>query len=243
MTPPSTGGPRGAGARRRSLLRPLLAGAVVLVLAFAFANLASEVLEGDTHAFDLWLLHQAQAIRAAHPWVTEVMRDLSGLGSTVSLALVTVATVGYLALALSHRSALVVAVSVVSGSLLMVLLKNTIGRLRPDAQFAALLAPGLSFPSGHASMAAIVFLTLGSLIASTRASLRERSYILGVAALFTLLVGLSRVALGVHWATDVLGGWAFGAGWAMVWLMWVRGLGRRDHHQVADRRDTGRESA
>lgn len=217
---------------------------VVLVLASAFALLASEVLEGETHAFDLWVLHQAQATRAAHPWVTEVMRDLSGLGSTVSLSLITMATVGYLALALSHRSAVVVAVSVVSGSLLMTLLKSTIGRLRPDAQFAAVLAPGLSFPSGHASMAAIVFLTLGALVASTRGSLRERSYILGVAALFTLLVGLSRVALGVHWATDVLGGWAFGAGWAMAWLLGVRGLGRRGpHHHAADHRGAGRESA
>ncbi len=242
MMSPFTGGRSGAGGRIRSLARPLLAGMVVVLLAFAFAHLASEVLEGETHAFDLWVLHQAQAIRAAHPWVTEAMRDLSGLGSTVSLSLITVATVGYLALALSHRSAVVVAVSVVSGSLLVTLLKSTIGRLRPDAQFAAVLAPGLSFPSGHASMAAIVFLTLGALIASTRASLRERSYILGVAALFTLLVGLSRVALGVHWATDVLGGWAFGAGWAMAWLLWVRGLGRRGHHHRApDHR--GRESA
>ena len=70
-------------------------------------------------------------------------------------------------------------------------------------------------------MAAIVFLTLGTLIASTRTRLRERSYILAAAALLALLVGVSRVMLGVHWATDVLGGWAFGAGWAMAWLLLV----------------------
>jgi undecaprenyl-diphosphatase len=210
---------------RRSLSRPLLVGAIALGFAFGFAQLASEVREGETHAFDQWVVHEMQALRAVQPWVTEVMRDLSGVGSTVSLTLITLATVGYLALAFTRRSAVVVAVSVLSGSLLVSLLKSAFGRLRPDGSLAALLAPGLSFPSGHASMAAIVFLTLGALVASTREALRERGYILGVAALFTLLVGLSRVALGVHWATDVLGGWAFGADWAMAWLQVVRSLG------------------
>lgn len=213
--------------RYRSLARALVVGLVVVLFALGFAHLASEVLEGETHAFDLWVLHAAQALRAAHPWLTEIMRDLSGLGSTVVLTLFTLATVGYLALVASWRSAILVATSVVSGSLLVTLLKAAFGRLRPDSALAALVVPGLSFPSGHASMAAIVFLTLGTLIASSRGALRERGFILLAAALLTLLVGVSRVALGVHWATDVLGGWAFGAGWAMAWLGLARGIGRR----------------
>jgi undecaprenyl-diphosphatase len=86
------------------------------------------------------------------------------------------------------------------------------------------VAPGLSFPSGHAGISAIVFLTLGALLASTRSRAVERSYILGTATLMTVLVGLSRIALGVHWATDVLAGWAFGAVWALIWLMLARRL-------------------
>jgi undecaprenyl-diphosphatase len=81
-------------------------------------------------------------------------------------------------------------------------------------------------------MAAIVFMTLGTLIASTRTRPRERGYILGAAALLTLLVGISRVMLGVHWATDVLGGWVFGAGWAMAWLLIV-GTAMRAGRQTA----------
>ena len=69
-----------------------------------------------------------------------------------------------------------------------------------------MVVPGLSFPSGHAGRSAIVILTLGALIAATRSRVVERSVNLGTAALMTALVGLSRVVLGVHWATDVLGG-------------------------------------
>ena len=97
-----------------------------------------------------------------------------------------------------------------------------------DAALAEFSVPSLSFPSGHASMAAIVFLTLGALLASTRTSRIERVYLLSTAATFAVLIGLSRVLLGVHWATDVLGGWAFGAAWAMAWLLVARFAERRD---------------
>ena len=212
--------------RVHALLKPLLIGLASLVLAYLFAQLGSEVGEGETHAFDMYLLHGAQALRSRHPWLAEVLRDLSGLGSTVVLTLITVAAVGYLALVALRTTAVLVAVSVISGSALVTVLKAAFGRLRPDARFAELVAPGLSFPSGHASMSAIVFLTLGVLIASTRHRVAERMYILATAALLTLLVGLSRVALGVHWATDVLGGWAFGAAWALAWLLLAQWLAR-----------------
>lgn len=75
-------------------------------------------------------------------------------------------------------------------------------------------------------MSAIVFLTLGTLLASTRVRHRERTYIVLVAALLALLVGVSRVGLGAHWATDVLGGWAFGVAWAMAWLVLSQWLAR-----------------
>jgi len=208
-------------ARYPRLLWPLLIGALALLLALGFVELAGEVLEGETHAFDQWVLQRAQTWRAGHPWLSEAMRDLSGLGSTATLTLVTGITVGYLWLVTTPRAAVLVGTSVLSGAALMSLLKLAFGRARPDAAQAALVVPGLSFPSGHSSMAAIVFLTLGTLIASTRPRLRERSYILACAALMALAVGVSRVALGVHWATDVLGGWAFGTGWALAWLLAV----------------------
>ncbi len=206
----------------RSLLRPLLAGLAVLLLAFAFAKLGGEVVEGDTRSFDMYFLHGAQALRASYPWLATVMRDLSSLGSTTVLTLFTVVCIGYLVLVSGRSTALLVAAAVITGSVSVSILKTAFGRLRPAPEFAELVTRGLSFPSGHASNSAIVFLTLGALVASSRSSKSERLYILATAALMTLVVGVSRIALGVHWATDVLGGWAFGAAWALAWLLVAR---------------------
>jgi undecaprenyl-diphosphatase len=222
-------------ADRRTLLRPLLTGALALVLVFAFIKLAGEILEGDTHAFDTRVLHAAHDMRARLSWLSEVMRDLSGLGSTVVLALATATAVGYLALVSRPITALLVAASALLGSAFVTLFKLGFGRTRPEAALAEWAASGLSFPSGHASMSAIVFLTIGTLVAGTHSRAAERVYILSTAALLTLLVGLSRVALGVHWATDVVGGWALGAAWALMWLLVAR---RLDSKGAVDRPST-----
>lgn len=230
-TPPSPGDRTDAPsasrpARYQGLLKPLLLVFAAAALALAFALLGSEVVEGETRTFDLQMLQLAQALRAAYPGLAEVMRDLSGLGSTVVLTLFTLATVGYLLLLSKKTTALLVAASVLSGTVLVSVFKALFGRLRPDAAYAALTASGLSFPSGHASMSALVFLTLGTVIASSRSRLSERAYILLTAILMTALVGLSRILLGAHYATDVFGGWAFGSAWAMAWLVLARQRGR-----------------
>ena len=211
----------------RTLLRSLLGIAAVLILAIVFAALGGEVMEGDTKAFDMYLLAEARSLRATHPWVSGVMRDLSGLGSATVLTLATVSTVGYLALVAARSTALLLAVSVITGSALVSVLKWSYGRLRPNPAFAEFVATGLSFPSGHATSSAVVYLTLGALFASTRERATERAYILSIAAVVAALVGISRIALGVHWTTDVLGGWAIGAAWAMLWLMVARFTVRR----------------
>jgi undecaprenyl-diphosphatase len=130
------------------------------------------------------------------------------------------ATVVYLVVLSARTAAILVAASTAAGAVLIhLLLKPAFGRLRPDLAFADHAAWGMSFPSGHASMSAIVFLTLGALLANTRSRWVERVFILATASIATFLVGLSRVALGVHWATDVLAGWALGAAWAIGWLL------------------------
>ncbi|MEO6743346.1 MAG: phosphatase PAP2 family protein, partial [Caldimonas sp.] len=120
-----------------------------------------------------------------------------------------------------------VVASAISGSICVSTFKAAFGRARPDTAYAELVATGLSFPSGHATMSAVVFLTLGTLVASTRILWIERTYIVCTAVFMTLLVGVSRIALGVHWATDVLGGWAFGSAWAIAWLLLAGLLDRR----------------
>jgi undecaprenyl-diphosphatase len=84
-----------------------------------------------------------------------------------------------------------------------------------------------SFPSGHAMLSAIVYLTLGVLLARFLYHRRLKVYVLTVAILLSLFIGLSRIYLGVHYPTDVLAGWSAGAAWALLCLLAARFLERR----------------
>jgi len=213
-------------ASKRRLLRPLLAAGLMLLFALGFAHLGHEVGGGEAYGFDQRLLLAAQSLRAAHPGLTEVMRDITALGSTAVLVLVISLTVVYLLLSGHRGRAGLLALSAISGTGLLYFFKSLFARARPDAAFADAVVSGWSFPSGHTSMSAIVFLTLGSLLAAMRVRQRERVFILSTAVLLTVLVGISRVMLGAHWASDVLGGWSFGAAWALLCLMLARLLQR-----------------
>ena len=210
--------------------RTLAALSFAAVALFAFAKLATEVLEGDTRAFDarvlLWLRNPADPSDPIGPrWVEEMMRDFTALGSTGVLVIVTLAVVGFLVISGKRQAALMVAGSIISGMLLSQALKWGFARPRPELVPHAVRVYTQSFPSGHAMMAAVVYLTLGTLLARTQPSRRIKVYLLAVAALVTVLVGVSRVYLGVHWPTDVLAGWAGGAAWAVLcWLvmLWLQ---------------------
>lgn len=188
--------------------------AVALWLSIAFLALGSEVMEGETAPFDVLVLTTAQAWRAANPWITEVMRDLSGVGSTTVLTLITVATTAYLASFRSLRLAVALAGAVCGAALVMRLAKHTIGRLRPDLGLAEFAVSGYSFPSGHSSMSMVVLLCVATAVAPLQQPRAQKAFVLLAASTLAMLVGVSRAALGVHWATDVLAGWLFGAAWS-----------------------------
>ena len=147
------------------------------------------------------------------------MRDITGLGSMIVLLLITAVTIFYLALIRSWKDALFVLASVGGGQILSNLLKLGIDRPRPDLVPHLVRVETLSFPSGHAMLSAITYLTLGSLLARIVPGVATKIYVLGVAVLLTLMVGASRIYLGVHWPSDVFAGWCAGFVWAMLcWL-------------------------
>lgn len=203
----------------RWLALPISTWSAAVILLLLFAHLGGEIGEGETLGFDSRCLEAAQALRATWPWLGSAMRDWSGVGSTVVLSFVTITACGYLGLAGAWRVAVVMALSALSAAVVVALLKSAFARTRPEPAFAEYVATGLSFPSGHTSMSTVVFLTLAMLLARSCSRAKERVYVIGTGAALAALVGVSRAALGVHWATDVIGGWAFGIAWATAWWL------------------------
>lgn len=207
----------------------------ILLLAgggWAFVELAENVLEGETRSFDerilLTMRNPADLSDPVGPrWVEELGRDFTALGGLGVMLLLTGTVIGYLLLVHKRRTAALVAVSVGGGLLLSYVLKLGFNRPRPD------LVPHIShiytssFPSGHAMMAAVTYLTLAALLASVQERRRSKLYLLLMAALLTFLVGVSRIYMGVHWPTDVLAGWTAGAFWALLCWETARWLQRR----------------
>ncbi|MBC7669653.1 MAG: phosphatase PAP2 family protein, partial [Gemmatimonadaceae bacterium] len=128
-------------------------------------------------------------------------------------------------------AALVLLTGAVGGVEISQALKYAFLRERPDLVYRAVEASNPSYPSGHAMLSAVVFLTLGTLAARFSTRRRVKVMAIGSAVLVSLLVGASRIYLGVHWTSDVLAGWSMGAAWAMTcWLAawaWERRVGRR----------------
>jgi undecaprenyl-diphosphatase len=226
--------PREALARAGERLE---AGTVILVLLvagalWAFVGIAGEVREGETAAFDRWLLlalrDPADPANPLGPlWLREVGRDLTALGGVAVLTLLTVAVAAWLALRRLWGATWLLLASVGGGIVVSTLLKLAFERARPDLVPHGSHVSSASFPSGHSMMAAVVYLTLGVLLARVEPRRRTKAYVLSVAVILTLLVGVSRVYLGVHWPTDVLAGWSIGAGWALLCWLVARWLQRR----------------
>jgi undecaprenyl-diphosphatase len=215
----------------RLTLSAVILGAGVL---FLVGRLANAVRRGRTEDFDEWLI---VALRSpgdlADPigprWFEEMMRDFTALGSTGVLTVMVLAIAGFLAMTRKGHAALFVLVSVAGGVLISQTMKWAFARPRPDLVPHGAEVFTASFPSGHSMMSAVVYLTLGALLARTQADRTAKTYVLATAVLLTVLVGVSRVYLGVHWPTDVLAGWALGGVWALLCLLvkqWLQGRGQ-----------------
>lgn len=203
----------------------LLAGIVAAGGLWGFVEMAEVARDTAAHGFDTdILLAFREPGRPDDPigpaWLEEAVRDITGLGSMIVLVLTTSFAIFYLLLIQKWREALLVLVAVAGGQILSSTLKLGIDRPRPDLVSHLVEVQTLSFPSGHAMMAAVTYLTLGSMLAGIVPGRTTRIFVLGVAVLITLMVGVSRIYLGVHWPSDVLAGWCAGFAWAMLcWLV------------------------
>ncbi|WP_341896484.1 phosphatase PAP2 family protein [Ferrovibrio terrae] len=196
----------------------VLPGLAALAL-WGFVALAEEMLEGDTGDVDRRLLlslrnRQDIADPLGPLWLEEMMRDVTAFGGTGPLAFITAACCLYLLLRRRLRTAVFVFLAIAGGQLMSSLLKAGFERPRPDLVPHGMTVYTASFPSGHAMMTAIVYLTLAALLARSESRARLKAFLLLLAVSVTLLVGVSRVYLGVHWPSDVLGGWMIGSAWA-----------------------------
>jgi undecaprenyl-diphosphatase len=205
-------------ARQEIVPIAIFLGIVLPVL--AFFEIADEVGEGEARWFDESLLLALRTSDPADPigprWFETSVMDISALGGFAVLALVTMFAVGYLLAIKRWGGALMLLVATLGGTAISEGLKMGFNRPRPDLVAHIVETTSMSFPSGHAMLSAVTYLTLGALIARTQESRQLRGYVLGAAILLTLLIGASRVYLGVHWPTDVLAGWCLGAAWALV---------------------------
>lgn len=212
--------------------RLLLAFLALAIVSLAFLKFASEVREGDTMAFDRWAMLALRhpnnlAIPDGPAWFGFAMRDITALGGATGLTLITLVIAGFLLVARKFATAGFVLAAITGGAVLSTLLKAIFLRARPTIVPHLVTVDTASFPSGHAMNSAIVFLTLGALLTRTQKSRTVRIYLVAVAILLTLLVGFSRVYLGVHWPSDVIAGWIVGAAWASFCLAIARILQAR----------------
>ena len=206
----------------------------LVTLLLVFGLVANEMSAGETRAFDnAVLLAMRNPANHADPigpkWFEDAVRDVTSLGSTTVVIIIVTGTAGFLALSRARRAALLLLASVCGGAILMQVLKDAFGRVRPDVVSHSLVELTRSFPSGHTTLAAVTYLTLGALVARVQPSRPLKVFVLFMSITLTLLVGVSRVYLGAHWPTDVLAGWCLGAAWAMVcWLVeaWLQREGR-----------------
>ena len=206
----------------------LLAIATVILGTVAFFAVGREVLNGRTQALDEWavesLRSQDDRATARGPdWLVGAVRDITALGSIAVLALFSLAILGFAALRGNARLALLVAFAAGGGFLMNTGLKNLFDRPRPALPHIARVS-SRSFPSGHAMVSATVYLSLAAVLATRERRRLLKAYILGVAALVTVLVGLSRIHLGFHYPSDVLAGWLAGLVWAVLCALATRAV-------------------
>lgn len=195
-------------------------------MALLFIWIANGVGDGDFVAFDRAILlafrDPADSAKPLGPaWVTQSVIDISALGGMTLTTLLTLAAAGFLILRRRWRQIAVLLIVITGSAALSSFLKLWFHRERPAVALHLVDVWSASFPSGHAITAATLYLTLGAMLAETQPSRPVRIYILSFAVALTTMIGFTRVYLGVHWPSDIIGGWCAGAACAMAFFIFT----------------------
>ena len=191
-----------------------LAAAIATIVFFGW--LADEVLEGETQQFDE--ATRVAVHQLASPAMTTVMRGISFLGSGLFLTIATAVVIIWFASRKWGREAKLTAATMIGASTLNVSLKLAFKRTRPTPFFDLLPPNSYSFPSGHALTSACFYGAFAAIITARMKSRRARILVWIACTTIILLIGLSRIYLGVHHTTDVIAGFAA----ALIWILVVR---------------------
>lgn len=194
-------------------LRALLLAALATLLALA---ILARIRSRAADAFDPALLLRSRALTGDHGVAIDLARGLTAFGNDLTLWVVVLFAGGWLAVGGKRGACLHLLTAGAGGGLLVTAIKLAVHRARPEvvAHLVAVSSP--SFPSGHAADSAYVYGTLALIAARASRRDAERRYLAAACVALVVAIGVSRVVLGVHWPSDVLAGWAIGAGWALL---------------------------
>lgn len=189
-------------------------------LILLFSAIAAAVSLNATAPFDrsvlLWLRDPADVSRPIGPeWLFESMRDFTSLGSVAIVVLFTVVIAGYWLLVGRGRAAALLVAVLIGALVTNDLLKLAFDRPRPDAILQSARVFSSDFPSGHAALSAAAYFS-AALLSGSQATGVARRFLLCLAGFVVLVIGFSRLYLGLHYPSDVLAGWCVGGAWVLA---------------------------
>lgn len=215
--------------RERKL--PLVVALAIILAVCGVVELTDDVLEGDTQQVDeyiLQLFRHADGTPIGPAWLPATAQDITALGGHSVLLLVFILAAGLCSLARRFDVLAMLTFSGLGATIINFSLKAFFARPRPSVVEPLVEVATFSYPSGHALMSFAVYLSFAAVTAELAGSWHTRAYLVCSGLLVAVLVGLTRVYLGVHYPSDVLAGWAIGGAWAL--LCWIVAAGVKDYY-------------
>jgi membrane-associated phospholipid phosphatase len=207
----------GENVARRFGVHGVLAFTAVFLAVVPFGVLLILVREktGWLMTIDLRAAANLHSFDEAHPWFVNSMKVITNSGSTPAWIITLTAAGSWLVYQRRYRLAAFLAVTAIGSSVLNGAIKRIVGRTRPVLDDPIAIAAGKSFPSGH-TQSAIVGYGILVLVFLPAIARRWRPVAVAFASVMVVLIGFSRVALGVHYVSDVVGALIIGSAWLLA---------------------------